>query len=376
MANNLYLGNGDWATTKGSTLFYTVENGIYEGVPSEVIRNSEATTLNKDGVLETVDVDTSAIDYTNSANGALRLEDESTNLFLHSEDFSNAYWGKNNGLTFVDILGTAPDGSDNANNINVNSGRLNKDQNTTIGEFYTMSFYCKGVVGETIYTNLFGVLQEHVLDGSWQRIQRTQQANASFSTVAIIDNRSNGNAQNISLWGAQFEESDFATSYMESDASIGTRGADRLINVGREELFDSTEGVLHVEFSTNIPATAQGVYVSLSNNTSSNRIYTGFVSGNLIAKIQNSVDNQTLTKTGLDIKQTQSVAIYYKDGDFRFYVNGILEQSFSYSGTFLPFNRLGFDSGTGVFNFFYGSVPKLVVYKSIEESQKDLTYIL
>ena len=376
MAKNLYLGNGNWRTIKGSTLFYTVENGIYEGVPSEVIRNSEATTLNKDGVLETVDVDTSAIDYTNSANGALRLEDESTNLFLHSEDFSNAYWGKNNGLTFVDISGTSPDGSDNANNINVNSGRLNKDQNTTIGEFYTMSFYCKGVVGETIYTNLFGVLQEHVLDGSWQRIERTKQANASFSTVAIIDNRSNGNAQNISLWGAQFEESDFATSYMESDVSIGTRGADSLINVGREELFNSTEGVLHVEFSTNIPATAQGVYVSLSNNTSSNRIYTGFVSGNLIAKIQNSVDNQTLTKTGLDIKQTQSVAIYYKDGDFRFYVNGILEQSFSYSGTFLPFNRLGFDSGTGVFNFFYGSVPKLVVYKSIEESQKDLTYIL
>ena len=376
MANNLYLGNGDWATTKGSTLFYTVENGIYEGVPSEVIRNSEATTLNKDGVLETVDVDTSAIDYTNSANGALRLEDESTNLFLHSEDFSNAYWGKNNGLTFVDISGTDPDGSDNANNINVNSGRLNKDQNTTIGEFYTMSFYCKGVVGETIYTNLFGVLQEHVLDGSWQRIERTKQANASFSTVAIIDNRSNGNAQNISLWGAQFEESDFATSYMESGVSIGTRGADSLINVGREELFNSTEGVLHVEFSTNIPATAQGVYVSLSNNTSSNRIYTGFVSGNLIAKIQNSVDNQTLTKTGLDIKQTQSVAIYYKDGGFRFYVNGILEQSFNYSGTFLPFNRLGFDSGTGVFNFFYGSVPKLVVYKSIQEAQKDLTYIL
>ena len=90
MAKNLYLGNGNWATTKGSTLFYTVEDGIYEGVPSEVIRNSEATTLNKDGVFETVDVDTSAIDYTNSANGALRLEDETTNLVPYKDSTSGA----------------------------------------------------------------------------------------------------------------------------------------------------------------------------------------------------------------------------------------------------------------------------------------------
>lgn len=409
MAKNLYLGNGDWATTKGSTLFYTVENGIYEGVPSEVIRNSEATTLNKDGVLETVDVDTSAIDYTNSANGALRLEDEETQRLAYTEDFTQSDWSKVRATISSSSKVFPKEGSPTmflleSNTTGANGSWLRQYTTVNSGSEVVSTIYAaagnsdflamRQSAGGVIFDLSNGTIKDssavdakiELLSGDVYKCSAVFSAGNTDGEVLYYVYGSDGtlavpnvdSGDNVYIFGANHFFTDNLNQSYVPNLTTGTsiRFADRLINVGREELFNSEEGVLHVEFSTNISNTAQGVYVSLSNDTSSNRIYTGFVSGNLIAKIQNSVDNQTLTKTGLDIKETQSVAIYYKDGDFRFYVNGVLEQSFSYSGTFLPFNRLGFDSGTGTFNFFYGSIPKLVVYKSVAEAQKDLTYIL
>ena len=53
-------------------------------------RGSNATRVNKDGLIETITGDTPRLDYSDSSCPSLLLEPQSTNLIPYSEDFSNA----------------------------------------------------------------------------------------------------------------------------------------------------------------------------------------------------------------------------------------------------------------------------------------------
>ena len=55
-------------------------------------RGSNATRVNKDGLIETITGDTPRLDYSDSSCPSLLLEPQSTNLIPYSEDFSNAAW--------------------------------------------------------------------------------------------------------------------------------------------------------------------------------------------------------------------------------------------------------------------------------------------
>ena len=89
MAHKLKFGNGTWATKKGSTLAYNDENNNFKPLPFTTTRDSGATRVNKEGLIEVVGNDIPRIDYTDSAEGALLLEPSRTNLITYSQDFSN-----------------------------------------------------------------------------------------------------------------------------------------------------------------------------------------------------------------------------------------------------------------------------------------------
>ena len=88
MAQKLKFGNGTWATKEGSTLAYNDENNNYKPLPFTTTRNSIATRVNKEGLIEVVGNDIPRIDYTDSSDGVLLLENSSTNLITYSEDFT------------------------------------------------------------------------------------------------------------------------------------------------------------------------------------------------------------------------------------------------------------------------------------------------
>ena len=95
MAQTYKFGkDGNWATKKGSTLAYSDTNNAFKPLPFSFERNSIATRVNKEGLIEVVGNDIPRIDYTDSTEGALLLENSSTNLISYSEDFSNSYWNK------------------------------------------------------------------------------------------------------------------------------------------------------------------------------------------------------------------------------------------------------------------------------------------
>ena len=81
MAQTYKFGNGTWARKKGSTLAYSDTNNAFKPLPFSFERNSIATRVNKEGLIEVVGNDIPRIDYTDSTEGALLLENSATNLY-------------------------------------------------------------------------------------------------------------------------------------------------------------------------------------------------------------------------------------------------------------------------------------------------------
>ena len=94
MANTLKFGAGQWATKEGSTLAYNDENDNYKPLPFTFTRASNATVVNKAGLIETVGNGIPRIDFLGNTQGALKLEPQRTNLITQSEAFPNPYWIK------------------------------------------------------------------------------------------------------------------------------------------------------------------------------------------------------------------------------------------------------------------------------------------
>ena len=59
---------------KGSTLAYSDTNNAFKPLPFSFERNSIATRVNKEGLIEVVGNDIPRIDYTDSTEGALLLD--------------------------------------------------------------------------------------------------------------------------------------------------------------------------------------------------------------------------------------------------------------------------------------------------------------
>ena len=96
MANTLKFGNGEWYGKKDTILAYNDENYNYKPLPFDFSRDSSATVINKDGLIETVGSGEPRIDYKDDSKGALLLEPQRTNLLPYSEDFS--FWDLNGAL--------------------------------------------------------------------------------------------------------------------------------------------------------------------------------------------------------------------------------------------------------------------------------------
>ena len=76
-------------------------------------RDSKATRVNEDGLIEVMDNDVPRLDYTDGGCPSLLLEPERTNLIQYSEDFSQSYWSKS-ASTITSNAAISPDGTLNA----------------------------------------------------------------------------------------------------------------------------------------------------------------------------------------------------------------------------------------------------------------------
>ena len=184
MANTLKFGAGQWATKEGSTLAYNDENDNYKPLPFTFTRASNATVVNKAGLIETVGNGIPRIDFLGNTQGALLLEPQRTNLVSYSEDFSQ--WSTVDS-SVTDNNAISPDGSLNASllteGVTVSNHQINApNTSVTNGLTYTFSVFVKnnGVDLFSITAGAFGSL---AINSTFNLVTQTSTSLLGSSTI-------------------------------------------------------------------------------------------------------------------------------------------------------------------------------------------------
>ena len=381
MANTLKFGNGNWATKEDSTLAYSDQYDNFKPLPFDFTRASNATVVNKEGLIETVANGIPRIDFADSEDGALLLEPQRTNLVTYSEDFSSATWTKQN-VTINSSSITSPNGTNNASEI------LETTYNANHGIFYTLttalgttdysvSMFVKKLnrryFGLQSYYNLTrgaiaffdldtGTLVYEFAEGTdysvsnskiedygngWYKISTVFQiptstdlyagfvlADTEWTTGTSYDNPYLGDiTKGVYIYGVQLEQASYPTSYIPTQGSAATRVAESCSQTTPSGVIGQTEGTLYAEYYFDATIDNSGGsdrdIVGIENNSSNFIKIVHYGNGSssyskkvyLYAIVGGSYDVNISTPT--QSSGLMKVAFGYKNNDYVLYVNGI-----------------------------------------------------
>ena len=348
--------------------------------------------------VQEIKTNTPRIDFSDSTNGALLLEGQSTNLVTYSQDFSqHSILGGT--ITSDDIV--SPDGGINADTFvedTANSQhRIRKDINVTAGT-YTMSCFIKGTdrfisfypqsagtafavfdIANTTITKTGGsnYVDSNIQNygNGWFRCILTYTVSTGTSALHIyLSNLSTGagaeapiytgNGSEMSFYGLQLEDQSYATSYIPSlSGSTTTRLADVCNNSGSAQDFNSEEGVLYAEIAA---LANDGTYrqILLHDNAYNNRIALRYMptSNEIDVYLNNGTVQAQFNYTLTNALDFNKIAFSFKENDFSLWVNGV-EVATETSGTTFSANtlqKIDFDFTNNY--FFYGNIKDLQVF--------------
>ena len=386
MAQKLKFGNGTWATKKGSTLSYNDEGGNFKPLPFTTTRNSIATRVNKEGLIEVVGNDVPRIDYKDDSKGALLLEPQSTNLITHSSELTNSSWVKTNTGTasapsITSNYSISPDGTQNADRVifNLNGGTANGDisqVSVTIGSVssasYTNSVYIKSNTANNYDLVVTDPSGGHIIKNistEWQRFDNPREnvTNASFR-IRLRGDEGTSDYADVSIWGAQLEQQSFVTSLINTSGSTVQRAADTASGAGNSEVFNDSEGVLfaNVDYLT----LSGGDYFGLNDGTNNQRVLIQRQTTNIKAYINSGVEliapiSSTINK----------ISVSYKSNNYKLYLNGFkVATNTSSSVTPSGLNAFEFELGGGFGLFAYLKTKEIGYYDTIL-TDEELEYL-
>ena len=386
--------------TQGSKLYSVLPaDGVGDFTFS---RNSAATRINKEGLIETVASGVSRLNYPlidGVVNGCPShlLEPQRTNGFQHSEDFSTGSWSKGN-LSVVSNQAISPDGILNAYEIIPNSVtsaiRLYQSE-TVYASDYSLSFYVKyngkqfvqllwgGTINSTDYAN-FDLINGTVTFGAngkieslkndWYRISISSTLSSGADQIYLwsIDSAnaargatSTGNGvDGYYLWGAQIELGSYPSSYIRNLA-IGstTRSAETANGAGDASTFNDSEGVLMAEISA---LADDGSYktLTINNNGISDRIQISINSNNVFIGVIDGGSAEIFQSYSVsNITNNNKIAVKYKLNDCSLWINGIAVLDNLAASMPSGLSKISFDKGNGA-DDFYGSAKQIQYFDS------------
>ena len=378
-------------------------------------RGTTATRVNSSGLIESVASGLPRIDFL-GGTGQILLEPASTNTATYSNDFTQGdiFNGSSDPSLSDTILtanqGTAPDGT--------NTAQLLKDDNDGGTGQTSLNYFSASVVSNNFNTvsvfvkkslsNNFIYMQTAGYDSgangrSWFDIQNGSLGTIASQHTAKIDNYGNGwfrcsityksttdlvgsfkiilaTADNVTeitrdgtngvlLFGLQAEADasrNFATSYNPTSGGSVTRNKDEANSSGDTNLINSTEGVLYGELASFTNSGEPERNISLSNSTANNTAEIGYSSGTNLARFRLRANNVTILAQNSAVSDTTQfikIAIKYKSGEIKCFINGSQVISDTSSFTFSEsLSELAFDRGNGS-NEFNGKIKSIAVFK-------------
>ena len=397
MEASLKLGNGDWGVKNDSLLAYDDFGGKFRPLPFDFTRASSATVVNKQGLIETVQSGIPRIDFSDDANGALKLEPQSTNLLRKSEEFYSIFvWSVNGGSVSNNIL-TSPDGNQTSSLFSLNgaSNGVYQTYSTSIGFEYTFSVFIKpkgganrvniavisgrnvlfDTVTGTVISNSTGLIYKSVFyanTGYW----RLSVTDTAIATSSVCNIYSGANSLNeFYAWGAQVEQHSYSTSYIPTSGAIATRNQELCNNA--TPVINSTEGVLYLEASALANGGVGDRSISLGDGGYSNKVeliyhntpnrinFRVTLNGSLDVNISDFTFNQ---------EQLLKIACKFSNNDFALWINGVKRATNITAVMPIGLNELSFNSTSTP---FFGNTKDLKYYpKALADVQlEDLTTI-
>jgi hypothetical protein len=375
---SLILVPARFKTGKLYTPLATTSGGVVLGASGDfnVTRNTTATRVNANGLIESVASGIPRLDYPIGGGcPALLVEPAATNALSYSEEFDNAAWGKSamTVSTGTTALFTAPDGTTNADKIIATSGNVahNINRSGIASAAYTFSVFAKAGEESVISLWLRGAsvrAEFNLVSGTVSNITTTSARienygngwyrctvyDSTAGTTAHVYGRGGaayaGNGSDgFYLWGAQLETGSVATSYIPTTTAAVTRNAD-VINLSGavSGCIGQTEGTIYAE----VVLSRINANQVISLGTLNDRIMINFDSStSVLALIRVGGVDANYTATIPAIPATGGVykiALGYKANDYCFAVNGIAYASTASRG--VPANMSTLYLGASVFS--------------------------
>ena len=366
--------------------FYSIlpSNGVGD---FDFSRSSVATRINPEGLIESVAIGQSRLDYP-LVNGVQKgcphylLEPSSTNLIPYSEDFTQSNWVKQSGGVASAPVVTAnysisPDGTLNADRVTFNNeggstssdfSQINDPVTASIGNV-TNSIYIKSNTTFNYTMSLVdstGGFTSILVTTEWQRfeVSATTTTTAASFRLRLRGSESTSDFADVSLWGAQLEVGSFATSYIPTNGTAVTRSAETANGSGDASTFNDSEGVLMAEISA-LSDDLTNRRITISDNSTSNRIVLGFAdASNTILALVGSSGTQFISTIAIsDTKVNNKFALKYKQNDFALWINGFEAATDTSGNTPTGLSTLKIQGSTG-FSNFYGKTKQLQYFDS------------
>ena len=330
-----------------------------------------------------------------SGTGSILLEPQSTNLITYSEQFDDSYWTKARSSIISNQI-TAPNGTDSADKFfdstDNNTHLVYRSLSVSTSDEYTFScFLKKGSLNKgflafdssvnasvvfdlengTIESEGSSITSSNIeqYSNNWYKCSFTHTPTATPRLYRIgtynggISYAGTG-TDFIYIWGAQFEEQSYATSYIPTSGSTVTRNADVCNNAGSSDLINSTEGVLYAEISALADDGTNRILGMSNGGDFNNSVLLRFssASNRIQAQVRlGGVYQCTLNYDVTDATEFNKIAFKYKQNDFSLFVNGVERATDTSGNVITGLNVLDFDVSNT--NEFYGNVKCVAVFK-------------
>jgi len=337
------------------------------------------TRINKHGLIEIVANNEPRLSY-DLVDGKvsdcphLLLEPSRTNQFTYSESLNSGWSTGGVVMTLTSSQFISPDGSQNASRLEIPStgspSVFAQLESHSSGTQYTVSVYAKSNTGTNQSFRLYGdygasgnISSDFTATNEWQRFSYTFTASASGSRGAGIYNTTNQSAD-LQVYGIQFEQGSYPTSYIPTSGSTETRQADICNGSGTSAEFNDSEGVLFAEFSALADdGTTRVITINDTSNQLTERVQLFILSTSMYGRVTDGGVTQGEVSSTPTLTDNNKIAFKYKANDFALWINGVEVDASSSGSTPSGLDTIRFDAGTGG-SPFYGKTKQLSTFKT------------